>query len=107
MQLWGGYGMQYVHNMVHHSLEVPGLHSRGGIYFDGHQQATSNVTLNVMYKAAGRALLVNGAPRTNVTRNLIVNSGVGVFNENYDMDPTPNYLQVRNTGILSTFTTSK
>ena len=77
MQLWGGYGMQYVHNMVHHSLEVPGLHSRGGIYFDGHQQATSNVTLNVMYKAAGRALLVNGAPRTNVTRNLIVNSGVG------------------------------
>lgn len=63
-------GMQYRKNFVHHSLEVPGLHGRGGIYFDGHQQATSNVTLNVAYKAAGRAFLVNGGAKTNVTRNV-------------------------------------
>ena len=62
--------MQYRKNFVHHSLEVPGLHGRGGIYFDGHQQATSNVTLNVAYKAAGRAFLVNGGAKTNVTRNV-------------------------------------
>ena len=31
--LTNGYGMQYRENFVHHSLEVPGLHGRGGIYF--------------------------------------------------------------------------
>eukprot|EP01046_Picozoa_sp_COSAG06_P001980 COSAG06_NODE_66_length_26393_cov_6.455161_23_plen_37_part_00 len=25
--------MQYRENFIHHSLEVPGLHGRGGIYF--------------------------------------------------------------------------
>lgn len=30
--LTNGYGMQYRENFVHHSLEVPGLHGRGGIY---------------------------------------------------------------------------
>ena len=34
--LIGGYGMQYRENFVHHSMEVPGLHGRGGIYFDDH-----------------------------------------------------------------------
>jgi hypothetical protein len=28
-----------------------------------------------------------------VTRNLIVNSGIGVYNENYDMDSTPTHVQ--------------
>eukprot|EP01052_Picozoa_sp_SAG31_P047690 SAG31_NODE_9656_length_1245_cov_1.363002_1_plen_61_part_10 len=31
--LTSGYGMQFRENFVHHSLEVPGLHGRGGIYF--------------------------------------------------------------------------
>ena len=31
MALWGGYGMSYIRNFVHHSLEVPGLHGRGGM----------------------------------------------------------------------------
>jgi hypothetical protein len=92
MSVWGGYGMIYVGNLVHHSLEVPGLHGRGGIYFDGHQQATFNVSLNVMYKAAGRAFLVNGGAANNVTRNLIVNSGVGLFQQNYDLDSWPGQL---------------
>ena len=51
------------------------------------------MTLNVAFKAAGRAFLVNGGPKTNVTRNLIVNSGIGLYNENYDMDSTPTYVQ--------------
>ena len=33
MDLSGGYGMQYLHNFIHHTLEIPGLHGRGGIYF--------------------------------------------------------------------------
>ena len=31
--LTAGYGMQYRENFVHHSMEIPGLHGRGGIYF--------------------------------------------------------------------------
>ena len=31
----------------------------------------------MLYKAAGRALLVNGGARTNATSNLIVNCGIG------------------------------
>ena len=31
--LTDGYGMQYRDNFVHHSMEIPGLHGRGGIYF--------------------------------------------------------------------------
>jgi hypothetical protein len=30
--LTSGYGMQYRENFVHHSMEIPGLHGRGGIY---------------------------------------------------------------------------
>ena len=70
--------------VVHHSLEVPGLHGRGGIYFDDHMQAISNTSGNVMYKAAGRAFLVNGGAGNNITRNLIVNGGIGIYNQHYD-----------------------
>lgn len=34
--------MHFRENFVHHSLEVPGLHGRGGIYFDDHQQAPAD-----------------------------------------------------------------
>ena len=47
MDLSGGYGMHFLHNFVHHSLEVPGLHGRGGIYFDGHQQAISRPSARI------------------------------------------------------------
>ena len=63
----GGYGMHYRENFVHHSLEVPGLHGRGGIYFDDHFGAVSNCSGNVMYKAAGRSFLVNGGAGNNIT----------------------------------------
>ena len=59
--------MHYRENFVHHSLEVPGLHGRGGIYFDDHFGAVSNCSGNVMYKAAGRSFLVNGGAGNNIT----------------------------------------
>ena len=37
-----------------------------------------------MYKAAGRAFLVNGGAGNNITHNLIVNSGVAIFNQHAD-----------------------
>ena len=79
-----GYGMHYRENFVHHSLEVPGLHGRGGIYFDDHEGSISNCSGNVMYKAAGRAFLVNGGAANNITRNLCVNGAIGIYNQHAD-----------------------
>lgn len=42
--LTNGYGMQYRENFVHHSLEVPGLHGRGGIYFGAISRATVTIS---------------------------------------------------------------
>ena len=78
--LTNGFGMQYRENFVHHSLEVPGLHGRGGIYFDDHLGSISNCSGNVMYKAAGRSFLANGGAGNNITHNLIVNGGIGIYN---------------------------
>jgi hypothetical protein len=82
-------------DLVHHlfSLQVPGLHGRGGIYFDDHQQAISNASFNVLYKAAGRAFLINGGGANNVTNNLCVNGGIGIFNQHADdmVAPLPLY----------------
>jgi hypothetical protein len=82
--LVAGYGMQYRENFVHHSLEVPGLHGRGGIYFDDHEGSISNCSGNVMYKAAGRSFLVNGGAANNITHNLCVNGGIGIYNQHAD-----------------------
>ena len=79
--LTAGYGMQYRENFIHHSLEVPGLHGRGGIYFDDYESSVSNCSGNVMYKAAGRAFLVNGGAANNITHNLCINGGVGIYNQ--------------------------
>ena len=45
MDLSGGYGMQYLHNFIHHTLEIPGLHGRGGIYFVRRARFPSCLTL--------------------------------------------------------------
>eukprot|EP01052_Picozoa_sp_SAG31_P044065 SAG31_NODE_7550_length_1657_cov_2.932606_1_plen_297_part_00 len=37
-----------------------------------------------MYKAAGRAFLVNGGAGNNITHNLIINSGVAIYNQHAD-----------------------
>ena len=34
--LIGGYGVSFRSNFVHHLLEIPGLHGRGGIYCETH-----------------------------------------------------------------------
>jgi len=46
-----------------------------------------------MYKAAGRSFLVNGGAANNITGNLIVNGGVGVYNQRADntVAPLPGY----------------
>eukprot|EP01045_Picozoa_sp_COSAG04_P016197 COSAG04_NODE_1334_length_7181_cov_3.337334_3_plen_692_part_00 len=79
-----GYGMSFRSNFIHHSLCVPGLHPRGGIYFDGHQQGCTNLSNNVLYKAAGRAFIVNGGPNYQVNNNLVVNGGTGIYQQNAD-----------------------
>lgn len=91
--LVSGFGMSFRHNFIHHSLEVPGLHGRGGIYFDDHESGISNASGNVLYKAAGRAFLVNGGGNNNITNNLIVNGGIGIYNQHYDdyVKPLPLY----------------
>ena len=70
--LIGGYGVSFRSNFLHHLLEIPGLHGRGGIYFDDHFQSVSNCSANVMYKAAGRAFLVHGGAGSQINNNLIV-----------------------------------
>ena len=47
--LTNGYGMHYRENFVHHSLEVPGLHGRGGVYFDDHLGSVSNCSGKCCY----------------------------------------------------------
>lgn len=82
--LEGGYGMIVEHNFLHHLMEIPGLHGRGGIYFDQRFQGLINVTHNVMYKATGRPFLINGGGNARITENLIVNSGAAIFNQDYE-----------------------
>ena len=45
------------------------------------------------YKAAGRAFLVNGGGNNNITNNLIVNGGIGIYNQHADdmVKPLPEY----------------
>eukprot|EP01043_Picozoa_sp_COSAG02_P051135 COSAG02_NODE_5346_length_4413_cov_3.874594_4_plen_400_part_01 len=73
-----GFGMHVRKNFVHHSLDVPGLTVRGGLYFDDHFMGACNVSGNVLYKAAGMSVLINGGAGNRVTHNLIVEGGQGV-----------------------------
>lgn len=73
-----GYGMHIRDNFLHHSLDVPGLTGRGGIYLDDHFGGASNVSGNVLYKVAMYSLLVNGGAGNNVTRNLVMRGGQGI-----------------------------
>ena len=54
---------------------------RGGIYFDDHEGPISNVSGNVMYKAGGRSFMVNGGAGVNITKNLVINGGIGIYNQ--------------------------
>ena len=48
--------------------------------YDDHMSSVSNASGNVLYKAAGRAFLVNGGAGMNITNNLLVNGGQGIYN---------------------------
>ena len=58
--------------------------TKTGIYFDDHYNSVSNCSGNVMYKAAGRAFLVNGGAANNITHNLVVNGAIGIYNQHAD-----------------------
>jgi hypothetical protein len=47
---------------------------------DDHMGGVTNTSGNVMYKAAGRSFLVNGGAGCNITHNLIMEGGLGIYN---------------------------
>lgn len=77
-QPWAGYGQIIRHNFLHHLMCVPQLHPRGGIYIDQFHGGTE-VTGNVLYKAAHRAILVNGGSGVLIRDNLILETPIGIF----------------------------
>ena len=52
--------------------------------FDDHLGGVTNTSGNVMYKAAGRSFLVNGGAGNNITSNLIMETGLGIYNQAAD-----------------------
>jgi len=112
--LVSGYGTLFKGNYLHHSMEVPGLHGRGGIYFDDHCNAVQSSTENVFYKCAGRPFLVNGGAGNNISGNLFMNSGQGIFQQAYTnkVDCTGGYgdscsnLKFFDTGVRGCFNRS-
>jgi hypothetical protein len=75
---WGGYGQVVRHNFVHHLICTPQLHPRGGIYFD-QLYGGPEVTGNVLYKAAHRAILVNGGAGVLIRDNVVVETPIGIY----------------------------
>ena len=77
-QMWS-YGNVFRHNFLHHLMCVPQAHPRGGIYPDDHD-AGDTITENIFYKAAHRAVLINGGAGHTVTSNIFLNGYIGIYN---------------------------
>jgi hypothetical protein len=77
-QMWS-WGNVYRHNLLHHLMCVPQAHPRGGIYPDDHD-AGDTITENIFYKAAHRAVLLNGGAGHTVSSNLFLNGHIGIYN---------------------------
>jgi hypothetical protein len=77
-QMWS-YGNVYRHNFLHHLMCMPQAHPRGGIYPDDHD-AGDTIVENVFYKAAHRAVLLNGGAAQTVARNVFVDGYIGIYN---------------------------
>jgi hypothetical protein len=58
---------------------MPQAHPRGGIYPDDHD-AGDTIVENVFYKAAHRAVLLNGGAAQTVARNVFVDGYIGIYN---------------------------
>ncbi len=76
--MWS-WGNVYRRNFLHHLMCVPQAHPRGGIYPDDRDQGDT-ITENVFYKAAHRAILLNGGAGHTVTSNLFLDCHIGVYN---------------------------
>ena len=79
---WGAamwsYGNVFKHNFLHHLMCTPGLHAKGGLYPD-QQDAGDTFEENVFYKAAHRAILLNGGAGHSVLRNVFLQGTIGVY----------------------------
>ena len=72
------YGNVFRHNFLHHLMCTPGLHAKGGMYPD-QQDAGDTFEENVFYKAAHRAILLNGGAGHSVLRNVFLKGSIGVY----------------------------
>ena len=79
---WGAamwsYGNVFKHNFLHHLMCTPGFHARGGMYPD-QLDAGDTFEENVFYKAAHRAILLNGGAGHSVLRNVFLNGYIGIY----------------------------
>lgn len=76
--MWS-WGNVFRHNFLHHLMCIPQTHPRGGIYPDDLDQGDT-ITQNVFYKAAHRAVLINGGAGHTVTENLFLKGHIGIYN---------------------------
>ena len=76
-QMWS-YGNVYRHNFLHHLMCIPQAHPRGGIYPDDHD-AGDTIVNNVFYKAAHRAILLNGGAGHRVESNIFLDGHIGIY----------------------------
>lgn len=76
--MWS-YGNVLRRNFLHHLMCVPEAHPRGGIYPDDHD-AGDTIVENVFYKAAHRAVLINGGAGHTVSRNVFLKGHIGIYN---------------------------
>ncbi|MCP4642214.1 MAG: right-handed parallel beta-helix repeat-containing protein [bacterium] len=76
-QMWS-YGNVYRHNFLHHLMCVPQAHPRGGIYPDD-LDAGDTIVENVFYKAAHRAVLLNGGAANTASHNIFIRGHIGIY----------------------------
>ena len=84
MTSWGNV---YRHNFLHHLMCVPQAHPRGGIYPDDGDMGDT-ITENIFYKAAHRAVLINGGAGHTVTKNIFLNGHIGIYNRELGCEKT-------------------
>jgi hypothetical protein len=76
MWSWGNVNR---HNFIHHLMCLPQAHPRGGIYPDDRDQGDT-IERNVFFKAAHRAVLINGGAGHQVRENLFLDGYIGIYN---------------------------
>lgn len=84
MTSWGNI---YRHNFLHHLMCVPQAHPRGGIYPDDGDMGDT-ITENLFYKAAHRAVLINGGAGQTVRKNIFLQGHIGIYNREVGCEKT-------------------